>query len=50
MSRMARISPVATCAVSARDLRALRDCALLNAFASKIRRRIAALEEMEWML
>jgi menaquinone-dependent protoporphyrinogen IX oxidase len=50
MSQLARISPVATCAVSARDLHTMRDYALLNAFAAKVRRRLAALEMIEWTL
>jgi hypothetical protein len=50
MHTSAGVSPIATCAVSATDLRAGRDHALLDGFAHKIRDRLSVLESLEWSI
>jgi menaquinone-dependent protoporphyrinogen IX oxidase len=50
MHTSAGVTPLATCAIRAADLRAGRDQRLLDAFARKIRDRAAVLESLEWSL
>jgi flavodoxin-like protein len=50
MRASAGVSPLATCAVTGADLRAGRDHVLLDAFAHKIRHRLATLGTTEWTI
>ncbi|MFT4069391.1 flavodoxin family protein [Paraburkholderia sp.] len=49
MAQAAQKAPFATCAISARDLYGRADRAKREAFARKIRHRMATLQEIEWM-